>query len=57
MIIPRDNLDDVLLDSEHEGRIEIIPVSRIDEVLEHSLVGGEKKEKLLGKLRQLAYVY
>lgn len=57
VIIPRDNLDDVLLDSEHEGRIEIIPVSRIDEVLEHSLVGGEKKEKLLGKLRQLAYVY
>jgi len=51
VIIPRDNLEDVLLDAEHEGRIEIVPVSRIDEVLEHALVGGEEKEKLIAKLR------
>jgi Lon-like ATP-dependent protease len=57
VIIPKDNIDDVLLDAEHEGRIEIIPVSRIDEVLEHAMVGGEKKEKLIGKLKQIAYVY
>ncbi len=55
VIIPKDNLDDVMLDAEHEGKIEIIPVSRIDEVLEHALV-GDKKEEFLQKFKQLAYV-
>lgn len=53
VIIPKDNIDDVLLDAEHENRIEIVAVSRIDEVLEHSLVDCEKKEKLLEKLRSM----
>ncbi|HID43039.1 MAG TPA: ATP-dependent protease LonB [Archaeoglobaceae archaeon] len=56
VIVPRDNFDDVLLDAGHEGRIEVIPVSRIDEVLEHALIGGGGKLKLIGKLRQIAYV-
>lgn len=56
VIIPKGNIDDVLLDAEHEGKIEIIPVSRIDEVLEHSLIPGEKKEKLISKFRELAMV-
>ncbi|ADB57720.1 ATP-dependent protease LonB [Archaeoglobus profundus] len=51
VIIPKDNVDDVLLDAEHKGRIEIIPVSRIEEVLEHALVDCEKKRKLIEKLR------
>ncbi len=55
VIIPKDNIDDVLLDAEHEGRIEIIPVSRIDEVLEHALVPSEERDRLVGKLRALAY--
>ncbi len=50
VIIPRDNLDDVMLDAEHEGRIEIIPVTRIEEVLEHALLDTKEKEKLLEKL-------
>lgn len=53
VIIPKDNIDDVLLDAEHENRIEIVAVSRIDEVLEHSLVDCEKKKKLLEKLRSM----
>ncbi len=54
VIIPKDNVEDVMLDAEHEGRIEIIPVSRIDEVLEHALVEvNGKKEKLLEKLRKI----
>lgn len=56
VIVPKDNFDDVLLDAEHEGRIDVIPVSRIDEVLEHALVGGDGKVRLLGKLKQSAYV-
>ncbi len=53
VIIPKDNLDDVLLDAEHRGKIEIIPVSRIEEVLEHALVECEKKKHLLEKFRSM----
>ncbi|MFP4558827.1 MAG: ATP-dependent protease LonB [Archaeoglobaceae archaeon] len=56
VIVPQDNFDDILLDAEHEGKIEIIPVSRIETVLEHALIGEKAKEKLLGKLKQGAYV-
>ena len=55
VIIPKDNLNDVILDAEYEGRIEIVPVSRIEEVLEHSLVECEKKRKLIEKLRNLEH--
>ncbi|WP_456327611.1 ATP-dependent protease LonB [Archaeoglobus sp.] len=51
VIIPKDNVDDVLLDAEHKGKIDIIPVSRIEEVLEHALVECEKKRRLIEKLR------
>ncbi len=54
VIIPKDNIDDVVLDVEHEGKIEIVPVSRIDEVLEHALVDTDKKEVLLKKLREMS---
>ncbi len=53
VIIPKDNVDDVLLDAEHEGRIEVIPVSRIDEVLEYVLEDGEKKNRLMSKFKEL----
>jgi len=53
VIIPKDNIDDVLLDAEHEGRIEVIPVSRIDEVLVHVLEDGEKKNRLMSKFKEL----
>jgi Lon-like ATP-dependent protease len=56
VIIPKDNIDDVLLDAENEGKIEIVPVGRIDEVLEYSLVSGERKLKLLGKLKEMVAV-
>ena len=54
VIIPQDNIDDVQLDADHEGRIEIVPVSRIGEVLEHSLMNCEKKDRLLKKLQTLS---
>ncbi len=55
VIIPKDNLDDVLLDAEHKGKIEIIPVSRIEEVLEHALVECDEKRKLMEKFKQIIY--
>jgi len=53
VIIPKDNLDDVMLDAEHENQIEVVAVSRIDEVLKHSLVDCEKKSKLLERLNSI----
>lgn len=55
VIIPKGNSDDVLLDAEHEGKIEIIPVSRIEEVLEHALADSEKKIKLIEKFKEYSY--
>ncbi|MCX8172317.1 MAG: ATP-dependent protease LonB, partial [Archaeoglobaceae archaeon] len=55
VIIPKGNTDDVLLDAEHEGKIEIIPVSRIEEVLEHALADSEKKLKLIEKFKEFSY--
>ncbi len=56
VIIPKDNLDDVLLDAEHKGKIEIVAVSRIEEVLEHALVECEKKRELLDKFKKILNV-
>ncbi len=56
VIVPQDNFDDIMLDAEHEGKVEIIPAIRIETVLDHALIGKEAKEKLLGKLKQEAYV-
>ena len=51
VIIPRDNMEDVLLDAEYKDKIEIVPVSRIEEVLEHALVECEEKRRLMEKFR------
>ena len=53
IIIPKSNMWDVLIEEEYKDKIRIIPVSNIEEVLEHSLVGGEK-EGLIGTLKKFA---
>ncbi len=50
VIIPKANMRDVILDDKYIGKIEIIPVETLSEVLEYSLVKGPKKEGLLKKL-------
>ncbi len=57
VIIPYANLQDVILDEEHEGKIEIIPAKTIEDVIEHALVDCEKKRELLQKMRESAPVY
>ncbi len=52
VIIPKANLQDVVLEDRYEDQIEIIPVENLGEVLEHALV-GENKERLLDKLAKL----
>jgi Lon-like ATP-dependent protease len=47
--IPRANMKDVILEDRYIGKIEVIPVDTLKEVLEVALV-GPKKERLLTKL-------
>ncbi|RLF65355.1 MAG: ATP-dependent protease LonB, partial [Thermoplasmata archaeon] len=50
VIIPKNNLKDVLLEEAFEGKVEIIPVSNIKDVLFHALVGDTKKDSLVHRL-------
>ncbi len=47
--IPRANMKDVILEDRYIGKIEVVPVDTLKEVLEVALV-GPKKERLLTKL-------
>ncbi|MDK2825120.1 Lon-like ATP-dependent protease [Methanolobus vulcani] len=53
VIIPKSNEDDVLIEDAYKDKIEIVPVTNIVEVIEHSLVGPEK-ERILEKLKSLS---
>jgi Lon-like ATP-dependent protease len=53
VLIPQANMGDVMIENEYKDKITIIPVSNITEVLEHSLVGPEKKT-LIKKINDLA---
>jgi len=50
VLIPKENIKDVVLEAKYVGNIEIIPVENLNDVLRHALVGGTKKEGLLRKL-------
>ena len=50
VLIPRENVKDVVLEERYVGRVEVIPVDNLSDVLRHALVGGTKKEGLLKKL-------
>ncbi|MCK4718863.1 MAG: ATP-dependent protease LonB, partial [Thermoplasmata archaeon] len=52
VLIPEANAQDVLIDSKYAGKIEIVPVSTLKEVLANAMV-GEKKEGLLDKLAKI----
>jgi len=52
VVIPRANLKDVLLEDKYQGRVEIVPVDTLSEVLEVALV-GPKKSGLISKLAAL----
>ncbi|MFZ3383735.1 MAG: ATP-dependent protease LonB, partial [Candidatus Methanoperedens sp.] len=53
VLIPKSNMGDVLIEDEYKDLIRIIPVSNIEEVLEHSLVGVEK-DGLIATLKKFA---
>ena len=53
VIIPKSNLNDVLIDEKFEEQVEILAVDSLDEVLEHALVGKEEKVSLVERLAQV----
>ena len=57
VIIPYANLQDVILDEEYEGRIEIVPVKSIRDVIQHALMDCNEKEELLRKIEETASGY
>src|SRR3989441_1414552 len=52
VLIPKANMKDVLLEDKYQGKIEIVPVDTLSEVLEEALV-GPKKSGLISKLAAL----
>jgi len=52
VLIPKSNLQDVLIEKKFEDKIKVVPVGTLPEVINHALV-GEGKEELLRKLRSM----
>ncbi len=52
IIIPRSNLNDVLIEDKYKDKIKVIPVDTLPEVIDNALV-GDRKEKLLKKLKSM----
>jgi Lon-like ATP-dependent protease len=56
VLIPEDNMDDLVLESRYRGAIEVIPVRTLRDVLKYALVGqGPQKESLLGRLAAMVH--
>ena len=54
VLIPADNLDDLVLESRYRGAIEIIPVRTLRDVLKYALVGqSTQKDSLLERLASM----
>lgn len=50
IVIPRANMQDVLLDEKFEEMVEVVPVDTLDEVMEYALIMHEQKESLVERL-------
>ena len=56
VLIPEDNMEDLVLESRYKGNIEVIPVRTLRDVLKYALVGqGSKKESLLERLAAMVH--
>ncbi|MBT4059807.1 MAG: ATP-dependent protease LonB [Euryarchaeota archaeon] len=53
VIIPRANMNDVLIDDEFKDMIKVIPVDTLDEVLEHALIDGAARASLVERLGKI----
>lgn len=55
VLIPKANMQDVLIEKKYEDKVEITPVETLSDVLKHSLVGKGKKS-LLEKMREIGEI-
>jgi len=51
VIVPRSNYDDIVLDSNHQNKIQIIPVDTIEDVLENALVETPERQKFFSRIK------
>ena len=50
IVIPRANMQDVLLDEKYEKMVNVVPVDSLDEVMEFALIKHDAKEGLVERL-------
>ena len=50
VVVPRANMQDVLLDDKYQDMVEVIAVDSLDEVMQHALIKHEHKESLVERL-------
>lgn len=50
VIVPLDNVGDIILDPKYQGKIGIFPVRTLLDVLKEALVPGQEKDRLISKL-------
>ncbi|MCI4323190.1 MAG: ATP-dependent protease LonB, partial [Thermoplasmata archaeon] len=56
VLIPEDNISDLVLETRYIGMIEVLPVATLRDVLKYALVGqGSKKESLLERLASMVH--
>lgn len=53
VLIPKANMDDVMIEKKYEGKIEVIPVESLGDVLKHALI-GKGKESLIEKMQRIS---
>ena len=53
VLVPASNYGDIILDQKHKGRIEIIPVSTIKEVLENALIESPERQSIMSKVTEI----
>lgn len=53
VLLPKSNMEDVMLEKKYEDMIEIIPCETIEDVLENILLNGSKKDKLIAKIKEI----
>jgi Lon-like ATP-dependent protease len=56
VLIPAENVEDLVLETRYRGMVEVIPVRTLRDVLKYALVGsGTKKDSLLERLAAMVY--
>lgn len=55
VLIPKSNMEDVLIEERYKNKIEVVPVENLSDVLRHALIGKGKKG-LLDKMQKIANI-